>query len=66
MNILKRHCMTYNWKVRQNFLDEIEDSMSSDSLFGSTFRTRSFKTISCLSEMSCSSFLSHDANTSRV
>jgi hypothetical protein len=35
-NSLKRHYMTFYWKVRKDFLDYIEDSMSHDSLIGST------------------------------
>jgi hypothetical protein len=35
LNSLKRHYMKYDWKVRNNFLDDIEDSMSHDSLIGS-------------------------------
>jgi hypothetical protein len=31
-NSLKRHYMTFYWKVRNDFLDYIEDSMSHDSL----------------------------------
>jgi hypothetical protein len=33
---LKRHYMTFYWKVRKDSLDYIEDSMSHDSLIGST------------------------------
>jgi hypothetical protein len=36
LNSLKRHDMTFYWKVRKNFLDYIEDSMFHDSLIGST------------------------------
>jgi hypothetical protein len=35
LNCLKRHCMAFHWKVRKDFLDYIEDSMSHDSLIGS-------------------------------
>jgi hypothetical protein len=44
---LKRHYMTLYWKVRKDFLDYIEDSMSRDSLIGSTISTRSKKNVSC-------------------
>jgi hypothetical protein len=40
-NSLKRHYMTIYWKVRKEFIDYIEDSMSQDSLIGSTISTRS-------------------------
>jgi hypothetical protein len=32
LNSLKRHHMTFYWKVRKDFLDYIEDSMSCYSL----------------------------------
>jgi hypothetical protein len=32
LNSLKRHYMTFYWKVPKDFLDYIEDSMSHDSL----------------------------------
>jgi hypothetical protein len=41
LNRLKRHYMTFYWKVHKDFLDYIEDSMSHDSLIGSTISTRS-------------------------
>jgi hypothetical protein len=43
LNSLKRHYMTFYWKVRKDFLDYIEDSMSHDSLIGPTISTRSKK-----------------------
>jgi hypothetical protein len=43
---LKRHYMTFCWKLRKDFLDYIEDSMSHDSLIGSTISTRSKKSVS--------------------
>jgi hypothetical protein len=39
-NSLKRHYMTFYWNVRKDFLDYIENSMSQDSLIGSTISTR--------------------------
>jgi hypothetical protein len=36
LNSLKRHYMTYDWKGCKDFLDYIEDSMSQESLIGST------------------------------
>jgi hypothetical protein len=65
-NSLKRHCMTFHWKVRKDFLDYIEDSMSHDSLIGSTISTRSRKSVSCAGKISSTSVLSHDTNTSKV
>jgi hypothetical protein len=38
-NSLKRHYMTFYWKVSKDFLDYIEDSMSQDTLIGSTIST---------------------------
>jgi hypothetical protein len=60
MNGLKRHYMTFYWKVRKDFLHYIEDSMSHDSLIGSTISTRSWKSVSCVSKISSTSVLSHD------
>jgi hypothetical protein len=47
-NSLKRHYMKF-WKVRKDFLNYIEDSMSQDTLIGSTISTRSKKSVSCAS-----------------
>jgi hypothetical protein len=65
-NSLKHHYMTFYWKVRKDFLDYIEDSMSQDSLIGSTISTRSMKSVSCASKISFPSVLSHDFKTSKV
>jgi hypothetical protein len=65
-NSLKRHYMTFYWKVRNDFLDYIEDSMSHDSLIGSTISTRSKKSVSCSSKISSPSVLSHDTKISTV
>jgi hypothetical protein len=43
LNSLKHHYMTFYWKVRKYLLDYIEDSMSHNSLIGSTISTRSKK-----------------------
>jgi hypothetical protein len=66
LNSLKRHYMTYYWKVRKDFLDYIEDSMSHDSLIGSAISTRSKKSVSCTTKISSPSVLSHDTKTSKV
>jgi hypothetical protein len=58
--------MTFYWTVRKNFLDYIEDSISHDSLIGSTISTRSKKSVSCASKFSSPKFLSHDTKTSKV
>jgi hypothetical protein len=58
--------MTFYWKVRKDFLDYIEDSMSHDSLNDSTISTRSKKSVSCTSKISSSSVLSNDSKTSKV
>jgi hypothetical protein len=46
MNSLKLHYTTFYWKARKDFLEYIEDLMSHDSLIGSTYRTRSKKSVS--------------------
>jgi hypothetical protein len=58
--------MTFYWKVRKDFLDYIEDSMSLDSLIGSTISIRSKKAVSCASKISSPSVLSHDTKKSKV
>jgi hypothetical protein len=65
-NSLKRHYMTFYWKVRKDFLDSIEDSMSQDILIGSTISTRSKKKVSCTSKIYSPSVLSHDTKASKV
>jgi hypothetical protein len=66
LNSLKRHYMKFYWKVRKDFLDYIEDSMSHDSLTGSTISIRSKKSVSCVSKISPPSVLSHDTKASKV
>jgi hypothetical protein len=66
LNILKRHYMTFYWKLRKDFLDYIEDSMSHDSSIGSTISTRSRKSVSCASKISSPSVLSRDTKASKV
>jgi hypothetical protein len=58
--------MTFYWKVRKDFLDHIEDSMSHESSIGSTISTRSKKKVSCASKISSPSVLSHDTKASKV
>jgi hypothetical protein len=65
LNSLKRHYMTFYWKVHKDFLDYIKDLMSHDYLIGSTISTRSRKSVSCASKIS-SSVLSHDSKASKV
>jgi hypothetical protein len=65
-NSLKRHYMTFYWKVCKDFLEYIEDSMSHDSLIGSTISTRSKKSVSCASHIFSTSVFSHDTKTSKV
>jgi hypothetical protein len=54
LNSLKRHYMKIYWKLRKDFLDYIEESMSHDSLIGSTIstRSRSKKSVSCANKIS--------------
>jgi hypothetical protein len=66
LNGLKRHYMKFYWKVRKIFLDYMEDSMSHDSLIGSTISTRSKKSVSCASKISSPSVLSDDTKASKV
>jgi hypothetical protein len=66
LNSWKRHYMTFYWKVRKDFLDYIEDSMSHNSLIGSTISNRSKKNVSCAIKISSPSVLSHDTKTSKV
>jgi hypothetical protein len=66
LNNLKHHYMTFYWKVHKDFLNYIGDSMSHDSLIGSTISTRSKKSVSCSSKISSPSVLSHDIKTSKV
>jgi hypothetical protein len=40
LNSLKYDYMTYHWKVRKDFLDKIEDSMSHGFIIGSKISTR--------------------------
>jgi hypothetical protein len=63
---LKRHSMTFYWKVRKDFLDHIEDSMSHESLIGSTISTRSKKSVSCVSKISSPGVLLHGTKISKV
>jgi hypothetical protein len=65
LNSLKRHYLTFYWKVRKDFLDYIEDSMSHNILIGSTISTRSKRSVSCASKISSPSVLSHDTKTSK-
>jgi hypothetical protein len=58
--------MTLYWKVRKDFSDYIEDSMSQDTLIGSTISTRSKKNISCARNIFSPSVLSHDTKASKV
>jgi hypothetical protein len=66
LDSLKRHYMTFYWKVRNDFLDYIEDSISHDSFIGSTISIRSKKIVSCASKISSPSVFSYDTKTSKV
>jgi hypothetical protein len=65
-NSLKRHYMTFYWKIRKDFLAYIEDSMSQDSLIGSLISTRSRKSVSWANKISSPIDLSHDTKASKV
>jgi hypothetical protein len=66
LNSLKRHYMTFYWKIRKDFLSYIEDSISHDSLIGSIISTRSKKSVSSVCKISSPSNLSHDTKASKV
>jgi hypothetical protein len=66
LNTLKRHYMTFYRKLHKDFLNYIEDSLSHDSLIGSTISTRSKKNVSCAIEISSSSALSRNSKTPKV
>jgi hypothetical protein len=65
LNSLKRHYMTFYWKVKKDFLDYINNLIAHDSLIESTISTRSKKSVSCASNFP-PSVLSHDTKTSKV
>jgi hypothetical protein len=50
LDSLKSHYMTFYWKVRKDFLDYTEDSMSHNSLIGSTISPRYTQNVSCTSK----------------
>jgi hypothetical protein len=58
--------MTFYCKVRKDFLDYIEDSMSQDTLIGSIINTRFKKNVSCANKISSTSVLSHDTKASKT
>jgi hypothetical protein len=58
--------MTFYWKVRKEFLDYIEDSMSHGSLIRSTISTRSKKSVSCAGKISSPNVVSNDTKASKV
>jgi hypothetical protein len=62
-NSLKRRYMTFYWKARKDFLNDIEDSISHHYSIGSTISTRSKKSFSCSRKISSPSVLSHDTKT---
>jgi hypothetical protein len=66
LNSLRRHYMTFYWKVRKDFLDYIEDLMSHGSLIRFTISTRSKKSVSCASKISFPSVISYDTKASKV
>ena len=66
MLLPKNHYAAWHWQLRKNFLDYLEDSMSQDSLFGSTISTRYQKNISCANKISSPSILSQDTKAPKV
>jgi hypothetical protein len=66
LNSLKRYYITFYWKVRKGSIDYMHDSISHDSLIGLIIIIRSKKCVSCESQMSSPSVLSHDTKASKV
>ena len=63
--MLKHTYLGHYWKLRKNFLNYLEDSMSQDSLVGSAVTTTSSnKDISCVSSRSSPSVSSQDTKSS--
>jgi hypothetical protein len=52
MSKLKEYYMANYWKMRKDFLDNLEDFVTQESLIGSTINTRSKKTVSSASKIS--------------
>jgi hypothetical protein len=48
LNSLEHHCMTYYWKVRKGYLDNIKNSMSHYSLIGKILANEHFIFVWCL------------------
>jgi hypothetical protein len=66
MSTLKEYYMANYWKMRKDFLDNLEDFETQDSLIGSTINTRSKKTVSSASEISSPSVVSEDTKVSKA
>ena len=62
---LKGHYMTYYWQIRKEFLNYLEDSMTHDSLIGSTISTISKKNASYVSKISSPSILTENTEISK-
>jgi hypothetical protein len=58
--------MANYWKMRKDFLDYFEDSVTQDSLIGSTINTRSKKTVSSAGEISSPSVVSENTKVSKA
>jgi hypothetical protein len=66
LNSLKRHYMTFYWKVREVFPRFQGGLMSHDSFIESKISTRSKRSVSCASKISFPSVLSHDTKVSKL
>jgi hypothetical protein len=66
MSKLKEYYMASYWKMRKDFLDNLEDVVIQDSLIGSTISTSLKKTVSCASKISSLSVVSEDTKVSRA
>ena len=65
--MLKQVYFSSYWQLRKNILDLVEDSLSQDSLIGSTISAKSRgKDISCASKFSSPIMMSHDTKSSKV
>jgi hypothetical protein len=66
MSTLKEYYMASYWKMRKDFLDNLEDFVTQESLIGSTINTRSKKTVSSASEISSPSVVSENTKISKA
>jgi hypothetical protein len=66
MSKIKEHYMACYRQMRKDFLDYLEGFVKKDSLIGPTIRTRSKKTVSCVSKISSPSDVSEYIKVSKA